>query len=643
MKKLIAILFLWNFAFAQTTYHVSTTGSDANSGTSGSPWLTLYHAASVVTTSGDIIHIHSGTYIETASVALSVGVNLEGDDSSNTILKSTITANFVPLLNLLSSEGTNGNQYIRNLKFDGTLTVFLPLFIGGRSNVEVYNCSIKDFADRGVFFSGKGDYTDGAPGVYSTGNKFYNNRVLNCGEYQHYNGNYGMGNLNIGGQDGLLVYNNTIIQNQRADGHNGWPIKYANQGHLKNVKIHNNIIIKNKFLHDSNGDGDWDFAVEIWYPEGGFEMYENHIEGAIDMAYNERLTGTYSFWIHKDTLTQPILNNKFQGGIYIERSSVGYIIEDCVFSNLAMGISQNIEDFPPQNPRNYLTGKLIIRRNLMYHIGRSIGDGNNGFGIGMSVGGTGPDAIVIGDSLIIDHNTIVADPNNRPFEGIKLDIPADSIFKFVSITNTVVVGFYDYWLYRTTTSVPYSYFRYKNNLVYGNAAGTAVGGSASITVLDSSGNMGVAPVFTDTSTHNFTPGIGSPLINAGTDGLDIGYTGSNDSLPPTVIAINPTTGATGVSDVLSITISFSKDMNSSTLNSTNIVLSHSGITVSCSIVTGSDYVILTPLSHLLSSTNYDVDIDNVEDTLNIPISFPYNSDFTTGSSPVLFKIKRKLK
>ena len=50
------------------------------------------------------------------------------------------------------------------------------------------------------------------------------------------------GNLNIGAQEGMLVYNNTIIQNQRESGANGYCIKFYSYGYNKGLKIYNNTL-----------------------------------------------------------------------------------------------------------------------------------------------------------------------------------------------------------------------------------------------------------------------------------------------------------------------------------------------------------------------------------------------------------------
>ena len=210
------------------TYYISPTGNDVTgTGTSSNPWKTLKKATSTVNTTGDIIHVNTGIFTETQQCFLAPGVSIEGDGVT-AVLRSTVNTIYTALLEVRSNEGTNGNQHISNVKFDGTnLTTHWAIWVAGRSNVSIYNCTVVDFKDRGVIFSGRNDGIAAPPvSSYATGNKFYNNIVNNCADY---NG-YGRGCLEMGGQEGLLVYNNTITQNSRPSGQNGWPIKYTNEG-----------------------------------------------------------------------------------------------------------------------------------------------------------------------------------------------------------------------------------------------------------------------------------------------------------------------------------------------------------------------------------------------------------------------------
>ena len=103
-----------------------------------------------------------------------------------------------------------------------------------------------------------GDNSDNPPTVYATGNKFYNNTLTNCASFD---GVYGYGCLNIGGQQGMLIYNNTITTTGATP---GWPIKLWNDGYLKGVKIYNNTLKRPPFPYQYNGINNYfDFCIEF--------------------------------------------------------------------------------------------------------------------------------------------------------------------------------------------------------------------------------------------------------------------------------------------------------------------------------------------------------------------------------------------
>ncbi|MGB4842850.1 MAG: nicotinamide riboside transporter PnuC [Ferruginibacter sp.] len=417
-----------------TTYYVSTTGNDiTGNGSVSNPWKTLHKATKMVTTRGDIIHVKAGVYTETVQVVLAAGVSIEGEGET-TVIQSTLTQDWIELLSLRSPEGTDGNQEISNLKFDGqNLSTSWGIAISGRSNVSIHDCIIVDFNDRGVIYSGRNDNEETAPEIFATGNKFYNNILSNCAAYTTPNGIYGRGCLNIGGQDGMLIYNNKIIQNQRPKGYNGFPIKYSNDGYLKGVKIYNNVITKIPFKGNYGGDNGWDFAIEFWNVLGGMEIYGNTIQGAVDFVKTSKNEYDYGVWFHDNTVGQQALNKYFESGLIFEVFTESVLIEKNIFNKLAGGILFYTEG-------NRSITDVTIRENRFENIGKKTGNGNNGNGINLNCGVILRDEIRYAvNNLSIYNNSITAAAGNAPLYGIEIS-GAESVDK-ITIRNNSIKNF----------------------------------------------------------------------------------------------------------------------------------------------------------------------------------------------------------
>ena len=440
----MSLVFCFAFNCFATTWYISPSGNDTTGdGTIVLPWKTLYKATQTVTTFGDTIHVHAGTYIETEQCFLSIGVSLEGEGITS-IIQSTLTTIFTELLTLRSAEGTNGNQHISNLKFDGqNLSTYWCIWIGGRSNVSIYNCTFTDFKDRGIIFGGRNDFTEAPPdSVYATGNKFYNNIVNNCAAYNDsVTGIYGRGALNIGGQDGMLIYNNTITQNQRPEGYNGWPIKYMNHGHLKNCKIYNNTLTKIPYGGSFPGESGWDFCIELFNIEG-LEIKGNIIQGSIDLNFNRKGNSAYSAWIHHNIMSRDSLNTKYESGIIFEFGTETAIVEYNILNNVSSGVQFNTRD-------SSIVSDCKIRKNLFSNLG--MGDSTGAQGGGIMIVSEGTNSAII-TNLFIDNNTIIAATNREPWFGINFNSLAHGFATNVNIRNNIVIGFFAAWLHGGDTT-----------------------------------------------------------------------------------------------------------------------------------------------------------------------------------------------
>ncbi len=383
MKVFLLALSLFLCSITQAaTYYISPTGNDATgTGTITNPWKTLFKATSTVTAAGNIIHILPGTYTETQTSNLRAGVSLEGEGVATTIILGNMTGQWSNLLSLDSPQNTNGNQSISGFTINGqyvsesNFRTWIGIWISGRSNVNVHDMRIINFYYAGAIYDGF-DATSpmSDPGVSATGNKFNNNDVDNCATI--YNGS-GSGCLNIGGQTGMEILNNSIVNVSRANFKNGWPIKYWDNGYLKGCKINNNILKKSPYVATYWGEnGDWDFAIEL-FNISGLEIGYNQIQGAVDLNYNHTGNYAYSVWAHHNILDHVTPNYTHpESGFILEFATVNGIFENNIINNAFVGISYNLRS--PNNHGGYTypcpTGGCsevsgnIIRNNLFTNL-----------------------------------------------------------------------------------------------------------------------------------------------------------------------------------------------------------------------------------------------------------------------------------
>ncbi len=550
MKVILLIISLFICGISNaTTYYISPTGNDATgNGSAANPWKTLDKATSTVTTVGDIIHVNAGTYTETQACNLARGVSIEGDGATTTIIKSSIAGQWSTFLTLDSPQDTNGAQSISNVTLDGQYVsesnnkTWIGVWITGRSNVIIHDCRIINFRDRGVIYDGN-NATDphSDPGHHATGNKFYNNTVLNSAANT---GNYGGGLLNIGGQLGMEIYNNTMIQNQRPNFKNGWPIKYWDEGWLRGVKIYNNILTKAPYVGTYPGEnGDWDFAIEFFNIQG-IEIYNNNIQGSIDLNYNYK--GSYAFcaWIHHNNITHTTQNSKVEGGIILEFRTESILIENNVINNKTYGVTFNtrgVGNTGGNNPTNpaptggysYLQNN-VIRNNLFTNLYNAQGMGNR-FGVGVISEGTDDPQI---NNLQIYNNTFVGSPGNPIGQAIEFTSQQNGNINGLYIRNNIATGFSGSWVQANAAPVQ-SNVLITHNDAYQNGSNTPSWPGSTV-----NNNITANPLFVGSGFYTLQ--ATSPCINAGINvGIpfngsapDMGYAeyGVAGNLPPTANA-----------------------------------------------------------------------------------------------------------
>lgn len=519
------------------TYYVRTDGNNSNTGlvdSAGGAFLTNAKAFSVAV-SGDLVITKPGTYTETVKLIIPTGVSWEGTNNATCIIKSTLTADYTEMIAMRSSEGTNGNQHIAYLKFDGQSTATKQcIYNAGRKNVSIHDCIFIDFFDIAVVFAGRTDNIEAEPGVYATGNSFYNNTVSNCSQYGAYGG-YGSGCLQVGGQDGMLVYGNTMTQNTRPVYQNGWLIKYNNGGYIKGCKFYNNTFTR---IKGSPFGSDWCFGTEFWNTWGGLEIYNNtYYNCGIDLDHTWKNGYAFGAWVHDNTFTY-----ESTGG------AVDQVPVTCEFYSDAIIIEDNFSDkcnkFVSFTPRvgDYITN-CTIQNNLAINVGAGLYGSSF---VNMFTSGGGQSGLVV-NGVNIYNNTFLAD-GSIPY-GVQLPATNGGSLTNINIINNIMTGVQNatviqdgsggsYNINITNLIVRYNDF-YGTVIYNGNAdkyAPVFQGGQSAGSGYIYSNNLNITPIYAT----NYTLPPGSALIDAGLNiGLpyngtapDIGYAEFGGNMNP---------------------------------------------------------------------------------------------------------------
>lgn len=116
-------------------------------------------------------------------------------------------------------------------------------------------------------------------------------------------------------------------------------------------------------------------------------------------------------------------------------------------------------------------------------------------------------------------------------------------------------------------------------------------------------------------------------------------TAAVDNIPPTIIAVSPAGGATGVSTGSTVTANFSEAINPSTVSGTAVQLKNAANNlIAANITTSGSQLILTPSSILAGSTQYTMTIKGgsagVKDLAGNALINDYTWNFTTAAADI---------
>jgi hypothetical protein len=513
MKKIFTI-FLVFFSLmieAQTTYYIDPAGNNGNSGSIDSPWLTLTYACANAITSGDIIHVNTGTYTETTQSVLAVGVSIEGAGVTSKIISNITTAYAGTLYLASGTEGTNGNQHISGIYFDGNnRTTYCAIWVRARSNVEIYNCTFINYDKYGVRFHG--EIAGSSPStsvIYATGNSVHDCVITNCAYYQHNIG--GGADVFMSCQTGFDCYNNIITQSRPAYT-NGCGVK--TDGWTKGLQIHGNTItgqiLSNKEVTDS-----WDFAIEMWGDFGsvteGTHIYENNIYNwEIDISGRITQKGSYDYGcsIHDNFIGCINVPPVPKIGIWLEaNTSLDYIL---IYHNHIKNVAKGIGLYATnQIPLPLFYNNITICYNLIDNCGYNTTGNDQARGIWWSQASGTTNTV---NNLRIYNNVITARTGGIQEVGIQLGNQTGVIATNFEIKNNIITGFDDAVIY-TGTSGTIDSLWIQNNIFYGNGQSNVPDLNIIPTHFTNSGNITTNPLFASTIDLHLTSG--SPAINAG--------------------------------------------------------------------------------------------------------------------------------
>ncbi len=414
-----------------TYYYVATTGQDAaGRGSQGAPFRTIAYAAKHVPAGPDVtIYLNPGTYSETRTIELPLGVNLEGAGESSVTITSPgdvpIPAGidrtsgdwklwyYGSLIQLYSAgysggpeqiygspdqmvASSDGNQTLSGFTVDGnSKQVKAGVWVQNRNNVTMHHVTIKNCEQRGAVFT-RSDMWWYEP--MPEGKWMHNTKVYNC-TFKDNGAQLGsetLGNLCLAGLDGADIYNLTINDNV------GYGIKFIMVGHFRNVKIHDCDITVNE------EDAQWGekISIELWNLDQGNEIYNvrsntwhSYVNHGQLTSYEPSGTSTNNLKIHDVEIIDP---DGVSSKEAIEAALSGVEIYNCYIQDKGFGIA--IWNGQGQTlKKNY-----IIRDNIFVNVNRT-----PVFGFGKSSAVFVPDAA---QNLKIYNNVF-----DRMGNGLNLD------------------------------------------------------------------------------------------------------------------------------------------------------------------------------------------------------------------------------
>ncbi len=326
-----------------STFYVSKSGNDNNSGSFTAPWLTIQHAANSVT-AGATVYVETGTYNES--------VNFPHSGTSSSYITFTNYPGNSPVIDG-TGLGVSGVQGLVNIVNQSYVTV---------SGFEIrnYTTSSAGPTPAGIWVTGSG-----------SGVQLLNNSVHNITTTAEKNGN----------AFGIAVYgtSSTPITNITISGNQVYNLKTGNS---ESLNVDGNVTyftISNNVVHDNDNIGIDAIGFEGVGPSGSDQAKYGEISG--NTVYNITSYGN------------PAYGNQYAAdGIYCD--GCAYVT---IERNTVHNCDLNMEAASEHKGHN--SSYVTIRNNLFYDanaVGVSIGGYASGVG--------GSDHVVVVNNTLYNNN-----------------------------------------------------------------------------------------------------------------------------------------------------------------------------------------------------------------------------------------------
>jgi Right handed beta helix region len=497
--KLVFVLIAFtsiSLAQSGSTFYVSKSGKDTNSGSFTAPWLTIQHAANSVT-AGATVYVETGVYNESVNFP-----------NSGTSSEPITFANYPGDTATIDGTGlaVNGTQGLINIVNQSYLTI---------SGFEIrnYTTSSASPTPAGVWITGSG-----------SGLQILNNLVHNITTTSEKNGN----------AFGIAVYgtSSTPITNLTISGNQVYNLK---TGQSESVNVDGNVThfsITNNIVHDNDNIGIDAIGFEGVGPSGSDQAKYGEISG--NTVYN--ISGIHN----------PGEGNSYDAnGLYCDGCAYVVFERNTIYNcDIAMEAASEHKG----HDSSYVT----IRNNLFYDsnaVGVTIG------GYANTVGGS--DHVVIVNNTLYNNNVKNqgAEFQIQFHSGSQSGNIFENNIVYAGTQNVWIYSFV-----KGTTTYPAPPARLNWNLYYSTAgyvAGTSIDWAGKSTYKtyaayqsgsgEDANSPNANPQF-DAVGSNFDLKAGSPAINAGSTSLtcSVGYCGSSSSIyGSTDYAANPRINGSG--------------------------------------------------------------------------------------------------